>query len=64
MKFAKVSPDGTVSGLEDASKVKYSFGSMLSLRVSIVFLFIQISLSTLTDVHTLLKQQKKLLLQP
>lgn len=39
MRYVKVSPDGEVSGLENASAIKYSYGSMLNLRVQLVFGF-------------------------
>ena len=39
MKYTNVAEDGNVSGLGNASAVKYGYGSMLNLRVQLVFGF-------------------------
>lgn len=39
MKYVSVNPDGTVTGLENKSAIKYGYGSMLNLRVQLTFGF-------------------------
>lgn len=58
MKFIKVSSDGSVSGLENPSVIKYSYGSMLNLRVKMVFdFFIQLLVNPVCSLYKIWKDQ-------
>ena len=39
MRYVQVAADGKVSGLENKSAIKYGYGSMLNLRVRLVYGF-------------------------
>ena len=57
MRYVQVSADGTVAGLDNTSAIKYSYGSMLNLRVELSFLFaIDFNILPPTWLHSMLKQ--------
>jgi len=57
MKYVNVGSDGTVSGLENKSAIKYAYGSMLNLRVQLTFGFaVDFNLLPLHWMHNVNKQ--------
>ena len=58
MKYVKVRTDGTIEGLENSSAIKYSYGSMLNLRVQLVFgFFLQALASPVCGLYYMYKSE-------